>query len=446
MAPPLKPKDSASEPDAGAAKTLVILAKPPDKNKTVQASSTLASPGVQTELLKSPSIAQKTSSAGEQDESTSAHGTPSASKENDSFSDLVKNVAQRVFHVQQKPAAAQSDGEQKVSSPPEMSYPVKLVDESLQWCDSALEYLHDSSDFYVIGVMGLQGVGKSTIMSIISGIHSEKSKWQLFKPQTNDLKEIGEHCTSGIDMFVTNQRVILLDTQPVMSASVMDHMIQYEKKPPGGPDYHSVENALLMQSLQQAAFMMAVCHTIISVQDWFIDLNYLRFLLSAEMLKPTTPINIHDLNPLPEETTEYYPHIVFVQNHAQKKDFSANSISKMEETLSNVFQKSKLKYSGSVNPHNRRYPKDSPPKVNLFLIPDKEPPDTDSPNHRFPEYKIHPGYKYLTESLSRQVLSMPRSLLTHTALSEKNWFHYSARIWETVKKSTLFLEYNRLLP
>lgn len=27
----------------------------------------------------------------------------------------------------------------------------------------------------------------------------------------------------------------------------MDHMIQYEKKPPGGPDYHSVENALLMQ-------------------------------------------------------------------------------------------------------------------------------------------------------------------------------------------------------
>lgn len=27
----------------------------------------------------------------------------------------------------------------------------------------------------------------------------------------------------------------------------MDHMIQFEKKPPGGPDYHSVENALLMQ-------------------------------------------------------------------------------------------------------------------------------------------------------------------------------------------------------
>ncbi|GFT45173.1 protein SMG9 [Nephila pilipes] len=445
MAPPIKPKDSTSEPDTGTAKTLVILAKPPDKNKATQGGNALASPSVQTELLKSPTIAQKTSVASEQDDGTSSHGTPSTSKD-DSFSDLVKNVAQRVYLVQQKPTITQNDGEQKILSPLEMSYPVKLVDESLQWCDNALEYLHDASDFYVIGVLGLQGVGKSTVMSIISGIHSERSKWQLFKPQTNDLKEIGEHCTSGIDMYVTNQRVILLDTQPVMSASVMDHMIQYEKKPPGGPDYHSVENALLMQSLQQAAFMMAVCHTIISVQDWFIDLNYLRFLLSAEMLKPTTPINLHDLNPLPEETTEYYPHIVFVQNRSQKNDFSENSVVKMEDTLCHVLQKSKLKYSGCVNPRTQRNPKDPPPKVNLFLIPDKEPPDSDSPVNRFPEYKIHPGYKYLTELLSRQVLSMPRSLLTHTALTEKNWFHYSARIWETVKKSTLFLEYNRLLP
>lgn len=39
------------------------------------------------------------------------------------------------------------------------------------------------------------------------------SQRQLFKPQVNDLKEIGEHCTGGIDMYVTSQRLILLDTQ-----------------------------------------------------------------------------------------------------------------------------------------------------------------------------------------------------------------------------------------
>ncbi|KAG8187784.1 hypothetical protein JTE90_025822 [Oedothorax gibbosus] len=443
MAPPIKLKDTGSELEASPSKPLVILAKPPDKNKPKEGHTSvnvLANPSVPNELLKSPTIVQKNPVTVETDDA--GH----SGNKDESFSDLVKNVAQRVFHVQQKPAVVVNEGEQKLSSPPEMSYPVKLVDESLQWCDNALEYLHDATDFYVIGVLGLQGVGKSTIMSIISGIHSERSKWQLFKPQTNDLKEIGEHCTSGIDMYVSSQRIILLDTQPVMSASVMDHMIQYEKKPPGGPDYHSVENALLMQSLQQAAFLMAVCHTIISVQDWFIDLNYLRFLLSAEMLKPTTPINMHEQ--IPEETSEYYPHIVFVQNHSQREDFDPESISKMQETLHLTLQKSKLKFSGSVNfDANRSYAKDSSKKVNLFLIPDKEPPqDFDSQNDQFPEYKGHPGYQYLAETLSQQVLSMPRSLLTHTALSEKNWFHYSARIWETVKKSTLFLEYNRLLP
>lgn len=34
---------------------------------------------------------------------------------------------------------------------------------------------------------------------------------------------------------------------------------------------------------------------------------YFRFLLSAEMLKPTTPINMHEQ--IPEETSEYYPHV-----------------------------------------------------------------------------------------------------------------------------------------
>ncbi|XP_071042141.1 nonsense-mediated mRNA decay factor SMG9 isoform X2 [Parasteatoda tepidariorum] len=414
MPPPIKIKDG-SEFDSPTPKTpLVILAKPPDKNKVNQSSNVLASPNIQTELLRSPTVVQKASSVTPEIEDSAiiVQGAASTSKDSDSFSDLVKNVAHRVFHVQQKPVTTQSESnDQKQVTTPDMSYPVKLVDESLQWCDNALEYLHDGTDFYVIGVIGLQGVGKSTIMSIISGNYSEKSKWQLFKPQTNDLKEIGEHCTTGIDIYVTNQRVILLDTQ----------------------------------SLQQVAFLMAVCHTIISVQDWFIDLNYLRIILSAEMLKPTTPLNIHDLS-LPDEPAEYYPHLVFVQNHSQREDFYPDSVATMQETLHHVFKKSKLKYSGCVSCGTHSHvPKDHD-RVNLFLMCDKEPPEFDGGKDQFPEYKGHPGYQYLAESLGQQVLSMPRSLLTNSPLSEKNWFHYSARIWETVKKSTLFLEYNRLLP
>lgn len=52
---------------------------------------------------------------------------------------------------------------------PEMKSSAKLIDDSLTFCDSALEYLTDQTDFIVIGVIGLQGVGKSTLMSHLVG-------------------------------------------------------------------------------------------------------------------------------------------------------------------------------------------------------------------------------------------------------------------------------------
>ena len=53
--------------------------------------------------------------------------------------------------------------------PPQMKGSVKLVDESFQLCDSCLEYLLDQNDFIVVGCLGPQGVGKSTIMSLLAG-------------------------------------------------------------------------------------------------------------------------------------------------------------------------------------------------------------------------------------------------------------------------------------
>lgn len=67
-----------------------------------------------------------------------------------------------------------------------------------------------------------------------------------------------------------------------MSASVMDHMIQYEKKPPGGPDYHSVENALLMQVslyvIKNNFFAnlidLSELFTCVGIIIWILQLNF----------------------------------------------------------------------------------------------------------------------------------------------------------------------------
>jgi len=40
---------------------------------------------------------------------------------------------------------------------------------------------------------------------------------------------------------------------------------------------------------------------------------------------------------------------------------------------------------------------------------------------------------------------MQKTPIILSILTEKNWFHYAARIWDGVKKSSALAEYSRLL-
>lgn len=50
----------------------------------------------------------------------------------------------------------------------EMTNCIKLVDENMQLCEGPLDFLYDQQDFLVVGCLGTQGVGKSTIMSLLT--------------------------------------------------------------------------------------------------------------------------------------------------------------------------------------------------------------------------------------------------------------------------------------
>lgn len=337
--------------------------------------------------------------------------------------------------------------EVKLAQYPEMKGSVKLIDEALQWCDQTFEFLQDQCEFLVVGIVGLQSTGKSTIMSLLAGSQGFKtSKLGVFKPQSKEQRELGEHCTRGIDIFVTNHRLILLDVQPMLSASVMDHMIQFEKKFPS--EYSSTENALEIQSLQIAAFLLTVCHTVILVQDWFTDPNLLRFIQTAEMLRPSALLPSQDGSS--DYHTEYCPHLVLIHNKCSTADFEPSKVKIMQQTYSLIFDKSKLKFRGPIGITNGCViPSLSPvtcgETINLFLLPWKDSTNQGVSLPSIPEYKGHPGFDTLAEIFRQHIVSMPRSQMQPSTLTEKNWFHYAARTWETVKKSTLFMEYCRLL-
>ena len=76
-----------------------------------------------------------------------------------------------------------------------------------------MQYLLDQSDFLVVGVVGRQGVGKSSVMSLLAGSRTGSGKPAMFRPETREVWESESYQTTGLDMAITPERVILLDTQ-----------------------------------------------------------------------------------------------------------------------------------------------------------------------------------------------------------------------------------------
>lgn len=72
--------------------------------------------------------------------------------------------------------------------------------------------------------------------------------------------------TEGIDAYVTPDRIILLDAEPIMSSAFFNGRFEDE-----------VENEAELLSLQYTALLMSICHILIVVQDYTFDPHLLRY-------------------------------------------------------------------------------------------------------------------------------------------------------------------------
>lgn len=243
-----------------------------------------------------------------------------------------------------------------------MTKSIKFLEDSMLFHENLTDFVQENSDFLVVGIIGGQGVGKSTILNLIAhnslteklkeslfknnnfseeeeygenitlsealnGLqitNDDKLRPEIFKIQTSDNIESNSNTTRGIDAFITSNRVILLDCQPFMSVSVLDELVQSENKRSNiVSEFIPLENSSEILGLQLAAFLMSVCHVLIVVQDWVFDSNIIRFIQTAEMLKPT-----HS-NP-EDELSDHFPHLLLVQNRAQMGDFAPKAFTNLQ--------------------------------------------------------------------------------------------------------------------
>lgn len=190
-----------------------------------------------------------------------------------------------------------------------MTEPMKIINENLKFEDSQRlrGCFIENSGFLVVGVIGLQGVGKSSVANLLANRLIEGPPFESpFPVQTLDsLVEGYPKTTAGVDMYITQDRIIILDTQPILDWSLTDLHIQHNLRTQkqrqqreehqevvevtGGSSTSgkwSVDGFAEITSLQLISFLVSVCHVVVCVQDNLSNPSILRLIDRAFGWKP----------------------------------------------------------------------------------------------------------------------------------------------------------------
>ncbi|KRX90961.1 Protein SMG9 [Trichinella pseudospiralis] len=314
---------------------------------------------------------------------------------------------------------------------------VPLITENMQWCEQFEDYLDDQcKNFFVVGVIGPRGVGKSTLLSMIGGNCSSDIHYK-FRPTSKEMTESMWYQTAGVQIYVNEHRTILLDSEPVPSIAIMRNAMRakYRNRSKASNLLTSSAN----QSLTVAAFLLQVCHLVIVLFESLVDADLMKFLLSAEEMKPT--------NKLAEQfgKVDRMPHVVFIQNKARGEDFEPDEYLKKSELLKEYTKSTSLNctYDISMPKYVFRADREQQLQVNLYMLPNMKPrgykPEVSPIDYRCPEYDD------LMKDLIEQINCLRKKIIsTHVFVDEKSWFQYAHRIWELTKSSNLIDSYSRL--
>lgn len=309
--------------------------------------------------------------------------------------------------------------------------------------------LSDNREFLVVGVLGTQGSGKSSLLS--SMYSHERSQEDIFPPQSLEHILASSHCTEGIHMGVSPDRVIFLDTQPILSSSVLAQRVaRGDSLPPEASTHDQVQ---FREDLELALFLFSVCHVVLVVQTDPASAELCQFLRAVELLKWNIPdVSTPNINPVltvtPDtefrlQTTEHVADLVLVYNQLEEMaDFDLVDLVRLQGSLDAYFKDSIFKrplLPGNTPLGGVRNAEDNEPVVHIHLLP-----HYDECGYQTSSAGFHDSFDVCLRNLHARVLASPKHSFSKP-ITEKQWLRNCAEIWRIIHQSPLLKEYGKTL-
>ncbi|KAH9394387.1 smg-9, nonsense mediated mRNA decay factor [Tyrophagus putrescentiae] len=299
--------------------------------------------------------------------------------------------------------------------------------------------------FCIVGAVGLDGVGKSTLLNTIANRNVFKTHCNVVEDRrnmtTSSTASKGgnngqdnplSHVTNGVDLHITAERLFLLDTQPLLSASILDEFLRNTGTgtsmfTSGGPNFnHHHHHHHNHTANGSGAFSLS------SVMGFDItEPENFSYIYSMQLL--TFMFSICDHLPKQEQVSLALPSKSTAPGASFKK---SKDIEQQGQTFSSGFKINSPTPQRSAS-HNRMLQllKNTivamlGPNVNIDFITDEQ---------RLLATVLKPPSRnlLLTDSQSRPI----------SYTTERAWFHSVQRFWDnSIHKSTLFADYARYLP
>jgi len=345
-------------------------------------------------------------------------------------------------------------------------------------------------DFSVIGVVGLQGCGKSTIINALARRHQSGTACAAEPSKTADPSQLPSFtfiggpstrpagfrtatradilrrvaCTHGMDVLVTPERNLLIDTPPLNSVSVLADLIAKDQPLPPST---TIEQMSEMHAMQTLLLLLQCCQIILVVSD--NNQNHMmqtwRLLQRALVMRQHLTVDCVLAGGYPSSSSRSaasspstsiapltpLPDLVFVVNKVPLSHMaqSPSSSHHLTEVLARFFTKQPFRKHGWISNDTpfggpSALPVDS--RVNCFQLPLflTKPPATHSKSSSLPLDASEEMFGMALEELASQLLTM-KKLPMKPNMTEREWLRHVLRVVHDLHHTSAMSEYRTLI-